>query len=141
MRKTLNRYVMPLLGLSEGLGRGRRAAAPEYGTFTFIGLQSQRIYSVDVYYSDVVDALLNWDGGAGASATSPSSFTAPENLLLTDIALVAGVTDTTKLQILRNNQPTGDFIRHVPHLTTNAMRPPLRLGFRAGTEVRAIQKA
>lgn len=116
-------------------------AAPEYGTFTFQGIRTGRIYNVDMYFSDVADALLNFDGGAGASATSPTSFTAPEDLLLTDIAIVTGGTDTKKVQLLRNNQPTGDFIRHVPHLTTNPFRPALRLGFRAGTEVRAIQKA
>ncbi|GAH96490.1 unnamed protein product [marine sediment metagenome] len=116
-------------------------AAPEFGVFTFQGLQSGRIYNVDMYFSDVVDALVNWDGGAGASATSPDSFTAPENLLLIDIAIVTGGTDTTKLQILRNNQPTGDFIRHTTHLTSVALRSPIRLGFARGTEVRAIQKA
>ena len=141
MRETLNRQGMPFLGLSDPYSRMRRVAAPEFATFTFLGLQSQRIYNVDVYYSDVVDALINFDGGAGASATSPDSFTAPEPLLLTDIAVVTGGTDTKKLQILRGNQPTGDFIRHIPHLTTNAMRPPLRLGFSKGIQVRAIQKA
>jgi len=121
--------------------RMRYVAAPEYGTFVFQGIRSGRIYNVDIYFSDVADALLNFDGGAGASATSPSSFTAPEDIILTDVAIVTGGTDTKKLQILRNNQPTGDFLRHVPHLTTNAFRPPVRLGFVRGTEVRAIQKA
>ncbi|GAI00809.1 unnamed protein product [marine sediment metagenome] len=116
-------------------------AAPEYGVFTFQGLQSGRIYNVDFYFSDVPDDLINFDGGAGASATSPDSFTAPENLLLIDIAIVTGGTDTKKLQILRNNQPTGDFIRHTTHLTSVALRSPIRLGFVRGTEVRAIQKA
>ncbi|GAI13495.1 unnamed protein product, partial [marine sediment metagenome] len=107
-------------------------AAPEYGVFTFQGLQSGRIYNVDIYYSDVADALINFDGGAGASATSPDSFTAPENLLLIDIAIVTGGTDTTKFQLLRNNQPTGDFIRHTTHLTSVALRSPIRLGFARG---------
>ncbi|MBA7672582.1 hypothetical protein ES703_80764 [subsurface metagenome] len=141
MNKIPNRYGMPLLGLSDLYPRMRRVAAPEFATFTFVGLQSRRVYSTDVYYSDVVDSLINFDGGAGASATSPDSFTAPENILLTDIAVVTGGTDTKKFQILRGNQPTGDFIRHVPHLTTNPNRPQLSLGFRAGTQVRAIQKA
>lgn len=141
MRKTRIYLREALPGLSAGFARLRGVAAPEYGTFVFIGLQSQRIYNVDIYYSDVADALIRWDGGAGASATSPDSFTAPENLLLADIAVVTGGTDTKKFQLLRNNQPTGDFIRHVPHLTTNPVRPSLRLGFTRGTEVRAIQKA
>lgn len=143
MRIAPNRHGMPLLGLSDLYPRMRRVAAPEFATFTFVALVGSppRIYNVDVYYSDVVDALINFDGGAGASATSPDSFTAPEAILLTDIAVVTGGTDTTKLQLLRGNQPTGDFIRHVPHLTTNPNRPSLSLGFRAGTQIRAIQKA
>ena len=127
--------------ITPGAHRMRLVAAPEYGTFVFMGLRSKRIYNVDVYYSDVADALINWDGGAGASATSPNSFTAPEAVILTDIAIVTGGTDTKKLQLLRNNQPTGDFIRHVPHLTTNPVRPQLQLGFGQGVEIRAIQKA
>ena len=116
-------------------------AAPEYGTFTFQGITSGRIYNVDIYFSDVVDALLNFDGGAGGSATSPTSFTAPEDLLLIDVAVVTGGTDTKKFQIMRNNQPTGDFLRHTQHLTTSAFRSAVRLGFTRGVEVRALQKA
>lgn len=132
---------MPILGLSGGRQRMARVAAPEYATFVFMGVQTQRIYNVDVYYSDVADGLINWDGGAGASATSPDSFTAPETLVLQDISIVTGGTDTKKFQILRNNQPTGDFIRHTPHLTTNPTRPRLQLGFVQGVQIRAIQKA
>jgi len=121
--------------------RRRFVAAPEYGTFAFQGLRSSRIYNVDIYYSDVADALINFDGGAGASATSPTSFTCPEEVLLVDVAIVTGGTDTKKFQVLRNNQPTGDFLRHTQHLTTLPFRSAVRLGFRQGTEVRCIQKA
>lgn len=117
------------------------AAAPQYGTFSFQGLRSGRIYNVDMYHSDVVDALANFDGGGGAGTASPTSFTAPEPLLLFDYAIVTGMTDTTKIQVLRNNQPTGDFLRYTQHLTTSAFRSPLKLGFAQGVEVRAIQKA
>jgi predicted secreted protein len=117
------------------------SAAPQFGTMTFMGVASKRIYNVDCYFSDVADGLVNFDGGAGASATSPESFTAPEPLLLQDMAIVTGMTDTTKVQILRNNQPTGDFLRYTMHLTTAAFRSRVQLGFNQGVEVRAIQKA
>lgn len=116
-------------------------AAPQYGTFTFVGMTTKRIYNVDAYYSDVADALVNFDGGGGAGTTSPTSFTAPEPLVLVDVSIVTGMTDTTKIQVLRNNQPTGDFLRFTQHLTTSAQRSPVRLGFRQGVEIRAIQKA
>ena len=117
------------------------AAAPQYGTMTLVGVATQRIYNVDLYHSDVADALANFDGGAGAASTSPTSFTCPEDVLFTDYAIVTGMTDTTKVQVLRGNQPTGDFLRYTQHLTTSAFRSPVRLGFRAGTEIRMIQKA
>ena len=116
-------------------------AAPQYGTFVFQGQQSSRIYNVDAYFSDVADALANFDGGGGAGTTSPTSFTAPEDLLLLDVSIVTGMTDTTKMQVLRGNQPTGDFLRFTQHLTTSPARSPVRLGFARGTEIRAIQKA
>ena len=116
-------------------------AAPQYGTMVLIGLRTGRVYNVDSYFSDVVDALANFDGGAGASATSPTSFTCPEDVLLQDFSIVTGMTDTKKIQVLRNNQPTGDFLRFTGHLTTSPARDPVRLGFRAGTELRCIQKA
>ncbi len=117
------------------------AAAPQYGTAVLKGLQSGRIYNVDAYFSDVGDGLANFDGGGGASATSPTSFTLPENCILGDFSIVTGMTDTTKVQVLRGNQPTGDFLRFTQHLTTSAQRSPLQVGFRAGTELRMIQKA
>jgi len=116
-------------------------AAPQYGTLSLVGLRSRRIYNVDLYHSDVADALVNMDAGAGAGTTSPTSFTCPEPVLLFDYSIVTGMTDTTKVQVLRNNQPTGDFLRFTQHLTTSARRSPVRLGFRPGTEIRMIQKA
>ncbi len=115
-------------------------ATPQFASFVFEGVNSGRIYNVDAYLSDVADALANWDGGAGAGATSPSSFTAPEPLVLRDFAIVTGMADTTKIQVLRNNQPTGDFLRYTMHLTTSALRSAIQLGFEQGVEVRAIQK-
>jgi len=116
-------------------------AAPQYGTMSFQGVRSKRIYNVDIYHNDVADNQIRWDGGGGAAAASPDSFTAPEPLLLFDYAIVTGMTDTTKIQVLRNNQPTGDFLRYTQHLTTASTRSPLFLGFEQGVQIRAIQKA
>ncbi len=116
-------------------------AAPQYGTVVLRGLRTGRIYNVDAYFSDVVDGLANFDGGGGASATSPTSFTMPEECIMVDYSIVTGMTDTTKVQVLRGNQPTGDFLRFTQHLTTSPSRSPIQLGFRAGVELRCIQKA
>ena len=116
-------------------------AAPQFGTMIFIGLRTRKSYVVDTYHSDVVDALMNFDGGAGASATSPTEWRPPEPVVLTDYTIVTGMTDTTKMQIMRSNGPTGDTLRFVLHLTTLAFRPRLAIGFNAGQDVRAIQRA
>ena len=116
-------------------------AAPQYGTVVLRGLRTGRIYNVDAYFSDVVDGLANFDGGGGASATSPTSFTMPEECIMVDFSIVTGMTDTTKVQVLRGNQPTGDFLRFTQHLTTSPARSPIQLGFRGGVELRCIQKA
>jgi len=115
-------------------------AAPQFGTMILRG-GGGRIYNVDLYHSDVADALINFDGGAGAGATSPDSYTPNEDVVLVDYSIVTGMTDTTKLQLLRGNQPTGDFLRFTQHLTTSAFRSPTSVGFRAGTQIRGIQKA
>jgi len=117
------------------------AAAPQYGTMVFKSAYGSRVYNVDVYHSDVADALVRYDGGAGASATSPDSYTPNEDVVLVDYSIVTGMTDTTKIQLMRGNQPTGDFLRFTQHLTTSAFRSPVQVGFRAGQQIRAIQKA
>jgi len=47
-------------------------AAPQYGTLIFKGLQTGKTYSVDIYVSDVANALVHLDGGAGAGSSSPT---------------------------------------------------------------------
>ncbi len=123
-----------------GTRRQMRCVTPTFGTFVFTGLRSQRIYNVDSYIADVADAQIHFDGGGGASATSPTSFTAPEDLLLVDVSFKTGPTVISKLQIQRGNQPTGDFLRLTAHLDTSPARSPVRLGFSRGTEVRALEK-
>jgi hypothetical protein len=116
------------------------AAAPQFGTFLFKGVLSGRLYNVDAYFSDVNDTFVRFDGGAGASATSPDSWIPGEAVVLVDQSIVSGMTDTTKIQILRGNSPTGDFLRYTQHLTTSAFRSPLSIGFQPGIPVRVLQK-
>lgn len=117
------------------------AATPQYGTFTFIGA-SKKTYTVDAYLSDVANELVRWDNGAtGSGAATPEDWTPPENVMLVDYAQVTGTADTKKIQLLRNNAPTGDILRYVPHVSTNPNRPKLLIGFRAGTRIRALQLA
>ena len=115
------------------------AATPKYGAMQFFGLLSKKTYSKDIYISDVNAGLINWDGGSGASAASPTSISFPEPVLLTDFSMITGTADTEKIQLTRNNMGVGDILRYSIHLTTLNNRPKLAIGFAAKDEIRAIQ--
>lgn len=116
-------------------------AAPQYGVATFLGLSTNRSYSKDIYCSDVANAFVNWDGGTGASATSPTDWIPPESVRLIDFAIVTGMTDTTKVQIVRGASVTGDHLRFGMHLVTLTKRGIVNLDFPAGQKIQLIQKA
>ena len=78
------------------------AATPQYASFIFVGA-SGKTYAIDAYVSDVNAALVTFDGGAGAGASSPDFITFPENVVLRDYAQVTGTADTTKIRLLSNN--------------------------------------
>jgi len=114
------------------------AATPQYGAMFFRGA-SGKTYSVDMYISDVNAARINFDGGAGAGAASPSFWKPPENVVLEDVAIVTGMADTEKIRLVVNGRPTAQILRYVPHVTTNAGRPKLSIGFTQNTEISALQ--
>ena len=116
-------------------------AAPQYGTFVFVGARTGKTYIKDAYFSDVANALANFDAGAGASTSSPTDWVPDEPVVLVDFAVVTGLTDTTKQQILRNGIATGDMLRSAMHLTTLNNRPSLRIGFLPGVRMQVMQKA
>lgn len=114
------------------------AATPQYGQMVFVG-QSGKTYAVDIYVSDVNGALVHFDGGAGASTTSPTFWVAPENCTLIDYSQVTGTADTEKLRLTVNGRPLSSILRYGVHLTTLATRPTLNVGFRGGSQVSAFQ--
>jgi len=114
------------------------AATPQYCGFQFVGA-SGKTYSIDGYVSDVNGALVHFDGGAGSGAASPTFYIAPENIVLRDFSMVTGTADTEKIRLVADGKPTSHVLRYVPHLTTNASRPILNIGFKAGTQISAFQ--
>ena len=113
-------------------------ATPQYGQMVFQG-QSGSTYTVDVYISDVNGALINWDGGGGAGASSPEFWIAPENVVLTDFSMTTGTADTEKIRLVVNNKPMNSVLRYGVHLTTLNNRPRLSVGFAKGAQVSAFQ--
>jgi len=115
-------------------------AAPQYGTLVFRGV-SGKTYSLDCYFDDVANSLANFDGGAGAGSSSPDFWTPPEDVVLVDFSVVTGLTDTTKARLTVNGRPLQHVLRWTIYLTSLNNRPPLNVGFRAGSRISAIQLA
>lgn len=117
------------------------APTPKKSVWTFVGLRSKRTYSIQAYNSDVANALVNWDAGAGAGASSPSEYRPPEDVKLIDVAIITGMADTTQERIIANNKPLDVILDYTVQVSTSTARPKLNLNFKAGTAIRAIQLA
>jgi len=117
------------------------AATPRYGTAIFRGA-SGRVYNVDIYLSDVANALGNWDAGNGASSTSLTYWKAPEKVVMIDLSLASGLADTTNVVMVSDGaQVPGARLRYANYLNSLAFRPAINLGFNAGSNISAIQVA
>ena len=99
---------------------------------------SGRTFSKDIYLDDVAGAPINWDGGAGASATSPVDWRLPEAAYLTGFAITTGYA-RAKLQITRDGIPTGDILRYGINLDTLNNRPAYAIPFNAGQVIAGLQ--
>ena len=109
-----------------------------FGTLIFKG--RSKTYSVDFAISDVIGANCTFDSGQGASATSLSFWKVPENVILTDIAIVTGNTVTTNLIPSVDGQIIGGVrYRETIFLSTLATRPALGLGISQGRNFSLIQ--
>lgn len=117
------------------------AATPQHAVLQFVGLQSKRSYSLDAYVSDLANALVTFDSGIGASATSDTSYICPENMVMTDIAFATGLADTKRVRLVRNQIPTGDTFDYAIHDDGIASRPRLVKTFGRGDKIALIQLA
>lgn len=117
------------------------AAAPRYGTIFARGVRSGKGYAVDLYISDVVSGLGNWDSGAGASSTSDTFFTFGEPVVIYDFSIATGLTDTTAARFVGNGRPSSEVIRWANQLNTLNNRPRLNIPVRAGTRLGMLQLA
>lgn len=115
------------------------AAAARYGTATFRAVNSSNVYNVDVYISDVIGASVNWDSGTGAGTGSLTFWKAPEMVVLSDLSVATGLTDTTTLVPTANGQQLPSRLRHANFINTITTRPPIQIGYNQGTNVGFIQ--
>ena len=114
-------------------------AAPRHATFTFATRGGN--ISVDAYFSDVANALVTFDDGQGAGASSNTFWIAPVDCILVDVSVVTGLTDTARAMISRNSIPVGSIIDYTTHVSTAAYRPVLKIGFPRGSKLSIIQLA
>lgn len=116
------------------------AAAPQYGTLTITSGNGTAI-SVDAYFSDVANALATFDAGAGASSTSETFFKCPINGIITDFAVVTGLTDTTRGRVTINGSPTKSVLRWGNHVNSINNRPKPNIPVYAGENIGIVQLA
>ncbi len=113
--------------------------AASYGQATLrtaMGLQA-----LDLYFDDGAGNPVRFDGGSGASATSPTFYTIPPGGgILVDV-VIASATGQTKTQINRNNQATGVILRNSVYLASITTRPPLAVPFAGGSQLTMTQLA
>jgi hypothetical protein len=114
-------------------------AAPQYATLIIQAGGSS--INVDVYCSDVANALCNFDSGAGAGSSSETFFKSPVNGIITDFLIKTGMTDTTAGRFVINNSPTKSVIRWANQLNTLATRGKLAIPVAAGENIGIIQLA
>ncbi len=113
--------------------------AAQNGVMSFFG-QSGMTYSLSFYCDDSAGNPVRFNQAGKAGATSPTEWTPPEPVVLTDVCLAAASGQTTT-QIVRNGQPTGDMLLNAMHLASITTRPSLRIPFNSLSKVGAYQLA
>jgi len=115
------------------------AAAPQYATIVF--RTGGGDINVDVYLSDVANALGNFDSGNAAGTGSETFWKAPANGTIVDFSINTGMTDTTAGRITVNNAPTRSVIRWANQLNSLNNRPALNIALATGENLGIIQLA
>lgn len=125
-------------GVSGGRPR-MRYVTPKNCTFSFLGLATGVIYEIEGYVSDVANANVRFDSGAGSSATSAEFWTPPEDVQLRDYSQVAGPTVVFKLRVAINGINAPGLMNFLNHLSTDPFRSPVSLAVPAGGRFSAVQ--
>jgi len=115
------------------------AATPQLATLTI--QTGGGSITVDVYCSDVANALANFDSGSGAGAGSETFYKSPVSGSITDFSILTGMTDTTVGRVTIDGSNTKSTVRYANHLNTLNSRPQLNIPVRAGENIGIIQLA
>ena len=114
-------------------------ATPENGTMTFKGA-SGRLYTLDVYVSDVAAAAFVWNPNGSAVAGGSTYWRCPENVTLVDYSVATGNTVAVGAYFTRDGATIpGTSLRTANQLNTLAFRPALKIDFPSGCLIGAVQ--
>jgi len=111
--------------------------AAQNGSMTFLG-QSNRVYNLSIYISDVAAAKVTFSLDGAAVAGSDTRWILPETATLVDASIVTGLTVTT-LKALVNNTPIGQVLFIPNHINTLATRVSPRITIGGGKELSFVQ--
>jgi len=110
------------------------------GTATFLGLETGKMYNVDVFISDVVGAPVTWGVSGNAVSTSQNFWRAPENVQLQDLSIVTGPTVMVALVPTSNDAVVPNYrFRIANFLNTLTTRPSITVGFASGRNIGMLQ--
>ena len=114
-------------------------AAPQYATASFVGA-SGRVYTIDVYASDVANAAVNWSPSGAAGTGTLTYWQCPEDCTLFEFSINTGMTDTKGLIFTEGGAvKAGTAIRYANQLNTLNNRPRLTIKFGASALIGANQ--
>jgi hypothetical protein len=109
------------------------------GQATFQG-ESGRMYTIDIYISDVVAADVTFGVSGNAASTSNNYWKAPETVYLVDLSIVTGPTVMVALVPKSNDAIIPNYrFRIANFLSTLAFRPKLSVGWAAGRNIGFVQ--
>ena len=117
------------------------AAVPKNGAAIFRG-KSGQTYSYSLYWSDVANAFLTFATTASAGSGSVNFITAPEDMVLEDISVASGLTDTTSIVLWLDDAPVRNTIlvdANIVNTVTTRNFPKLRIS--GGRKVQFAQLA
>jgi hypothetical protein len=113
------------------------AATPKTGVIQFVGLTTGNTYQKPIYNADANGTLCRIDSGNGTPGATGGAdicvFNEPVRLV--DCAFVTGIVDTANLRVVADYAPTPFVINWATYVNTLATRPPINIGFKAGTRI------
>jgi len=113
--------------------------AASAGSLIVLGLRTGKTYLVDVYIPDATGTLLTFNPSGLAGTASSSTYRAPEDAIIVDIATATAPTAVGGAFTLNGNAIAGGAFRWATQLSTNPNRNKLAIPVKSGDFIGATQ--